>query len=213
MNLIISIGLLLIPLQFNLNFPFLLEDKWEPEYISEKIKVYSKKSEDSNLKDIKISGVILANLESVINALNDVETYPKWVNSCVNSYQFNKINDSEYYYYTRTKLPFHLSDRDLVVHTTQFESGNGVWHSISRARPSMIKENYNVVRIKYFASEWKIKKETQNSVKFEYRISMDPGGYLPVWIVNIAKTQAAQTTIRQLEKRSIELMNKKNKSY
>ncbi len=163
----------------------------------------------SGIKEIYISGVMHADLHSVITALNDVANYPKWVNNCVKSYKFKVLNDSDFHYYTRTDLPFPLSDRDLVVHTRQAQTPDGVWHSISTAQPDAVEENSGVVRIKTYRSEWKMKALTAHTIHYDYKIILDPGGYIPDWIVNIAQNDAIHDALKELEKRSIVLMHMK----
>lgn len=171
--------------------------------------IYTRKPISSNIKEVLVKGVIEADLESIIQSLNHVQDYPEWIYNCSKSFQFKIKNANDYHYYIKTELPVMFSDRDVVVHTKQWVGKDGFWYSNSVARPYLLPEKKDIVRIKRHESLWKIKAINSSSVKYEYFLSTDPGGALPAWLINLGITQAPLNTITALEKRSIKMMNQK----
>ena len=184
------------------------DNGWKVVQSTDKYKIYTRKTDKSKIKEVRAEGILSCSLESIIEALNDVEHYPDWIYKCTKSYQFAIINKDEYHYYVYTDIPFPFTDRDLVVNTNQWVDENNYWHSESKAKPKMIKKNKGVIRIKKHRTKWKIRNNSPNSVHFEYNLCTDPSGLLPAWILNLAVTKGPINTIRSLEERSIYLMNK-----
>lgn len=205
-NLFLYISLV-IQIFISTDSPFQNDDGWKIIQSTDKYKIYTRKTDKSKIKEVRAEGILSCNIESIIEALNDVEKYTEWIYKCIKSYQFAIINKDEYHYYVYTDVPFPFADRDLVVHTNQWIDQNEYWHSESIAKPKMIQKTQGVVRIKTHRTKWKIKENSSNSIKFEYNISTDPSGLLPAWIINLAVTKGPIKTIQSLEKRSIYLMN------
>ncbi len=180
------------------------DNKWKLVRSTGKMDIYTRKT-DTALKEVKAVGTMDADLTSIITALNDVEAYTDWVYNCVESEQFEVVSEDEFHYYVKTHLPFPFFDRDLVVNTRQWIDNEGYWYSNSIAKPKMKPEKSRVVRIQHFYSLWKIKSISVTSVKFEYILSVNSGGILPAWIINIGIKKAPLSTIEALEKRAKEL--------
>ena len=181
-------------------------NEWKLLTQNERLKVYTRITTKSPIKEVKIVGTIAANRESLIKALNEVEKYKIWIYKCLESERLYEVNPDEYFYYTLTDLPFPLDDRDLVVHSRQWFDQEGNWISRSSALPTYIPECDHAVRVKMFESRWKIKSLGKKECHIDYFIGMDPGINLPPWIINLGITIGPIRTFEDLEKRSIELM-------
>lgn len=181
------------------------ENEWKLVTSSDKMDIYTRKT-TTVLKEVKAVGTMDADLTSVITALNNVEEYTEWIYNCTESERFDVVDKTEFHYYVRTHIPFPLYDRDLVVNTKQWIDEEGYWYSYSTCKPQLKPEKSRIVRIKNFYSIWKIKSTGVHAVKFEYVLSIDPGGILPAWLINIGIKKAPVTTIEALEKRAIKLM-------
>ncbi len=160
------------------------------ELIKEKgpLKVYTRKSTDSDIKEIRMTTNIKAPIEDFVRALSDADSYKEWVYKCESSRLVKKISDFELYYQVETDFPFPFSDRDLVVHTTQKFDGPDSFYSHSIARPNFQPEENGVVRIDLFESHWKVTSRDDGSIDIDYHSKVDPAGYIPQWIVNMGLT-------------------------
>lgn len=180
--------------------------EWKLVSKNDSLNIYTRKSSESDIKEVKITGTLSCSQESIIEALNDIKEYKNWVYKCSDSYQIDTVEANQYHYYSRTNLPSPFKDRELVAYSIEWMDKDMVWHSNSIACPYKIPENRNVVRIKKYHSNWKVKAISPSIVEFEYFISLDTGGVLPAWIINIGITIGPKNTIRDLEKRSKEIM-------
>lgn len=196
----------LIFLSFINSFLFAQSAEWKLVSKNDSINIYTRESNDSDIKEVKITGVLACSQESIIEALEDIEKYSNWVYHCSESYQIDTIETTEYHYYSRTDMPFPFYDRDLVAYSLEWMGKDSIWYSVSIACPFKIPKVKNVIRIKKYHSKWKVKAISPSEVEFEYFISLDIGGKLPAWIINLGITLGPKKTISDLEKRSKELM-------
>ncbi len=169
------------------------------------IQVFTRKSDKSDFKEVRILAKLEVEMGAFIEVLNDVPSYDDWVYKCQNSRKVKTLGANESYYYVQSNLPFPLSDRDLVVHSKQWYGEDGIsYHTHSVAAPEMIEEKKGLVRMHYYESFWDIYENKDGSLSIEYKVFADPGGYLPVWMVNMVVTQGPLETIKNLEKFVIE---------
>jgi len=164
------------------------------------IRVFTRKSIQSDFKEVRILATMDVEFGAFIDALNDVAAYEQWVYKCKNPKKINLVNSSELYYYVQTDLPFPLSDRDLVVHSRQWVSEDGMsYHTHSIAVPNVLEERKGIVRIQSYESFWDVTQDEYGTLSIDYRVIADPGGYLPAWMVNMAVTQGPLETMKNLE--------------
>lgn len=152
------------------------------------LKVYTRKSADSDIKELRITTNMKASMDDFVNALNDADSYKEWVYKCPNSQLVKKVSDHELYYRVETDFPFPLSDRDLVVYTKQRFDASGVFYSDSVARPDYQPKEDGMVRIQLFESHWKVTSLKDGSIFIDYNSKVDPAGNIPQWVVNLGLT-------------------------
>ncbi len=191
---------LIILLFFTSVYTFSQERPWKFVKETNGVKVYFRTIENSHLHEVKIQTTFTGNLSTIVEALKDVQAYTQWVYKAVNSYTVKEFNAYEMEYYNRIDFPFPLDDRDIVIHSIiQQNRQNKIVTSTSYAKPSVLPENKNMVRIKEFHSKWTFVPKN-NLVYGEYVFSSDPGGNIPVWLVNLSLDEGPVRTIRNFKK-------------
>ena len=152
------------------------------------LKIYTRKSVHSDIKELRIITTMKASIEDFVDALNDADSYKVWVYKCESSKLVEKVSDSELYYQVETDFPFPMSDRDLVAYTKQEFDEHGVFYSNTIATPNKQPKEKGVVRINLFESHWKVIPQNDGSVYIDYNSKVDPAGNIPQWIVNLGLT-------------------------
>ncbi len=189
--LILLVPFLLIVMVFSSTTVF-AQDSYEPpwELVKEEgnLKVYTRKSFDSEIKELRITTSMKVPLKDFIDALNDADSYKDWVYKCESSSLVQKVSETELYYQIETDFPFPLSDRDLVVHTKQRIDDSGTFYSNSVASPDKRPEEEGVVRINLYESQWKVTPQNDGSVYIDYNSKVDPAGNIPLWVINLGIT-------------------------
>ena len=165
-----------------------IAEDWQLVKEKGNLKIYTRKSIDSDIKELRIITTMKASIKDFVDALNDADSYKIWVYKCESSKLVEKVSDSELYYQVETDFPFPMSDRDLVAYTKQEFDDQGVFYSNTYATPDKTPKEKGVVRINLFESHWKVIPQNDGSVYIDYNSKVDPAGNIPQWIVNLGIT-------------------------
>jgi hypothetical protein len=176
------------------------ETKWVFVKEKEGIKVFYRKSAFKELNEVMIQTTFNTKLSIIVAAFNDFDAYPNWVYKSVKSYLIKTINQNEIEYYNKFDFPFPLDDREIVIHNKiEQNPQNKVVTSISYASTTNVPLENNTVRIKEFNSKWTF--IPQNGVIYgEYIFKSNPGGNIPIWLVNLTLDEAPIQTIKNFKK-------------
>lgn len=159
---------------------------WKLEKNKNGIKVFTHIPEGAELKEIKMSSTANATLSQAAAVLLDVDEYPRWIYNCNQAKIIKRISKHEILYYSNVKAPWPVSDRDVVANNKIFQNPKTkVVFSESTANIDVLPSIDDKVRIKKFYGLWKITPIEKNKIKIEYYLKINPGGKLPVWVVNL----------------------------
>lgn len=174
---------------------------WKLVATKDNIQVFTRTPKHSDFKEIRITAIFDATLEKIMNALDDAESYKAWVYKCIVSKKVEILNELEFYYYIESDLPFPLTNRDLVVHSTKWkEKDKNIVHYFSSAKNKVVPVKEGIVRMTEYDSSWTITEIEKNKLNIEYQCSANPSGSLPAWLVNMAVTTGPLKTMQSLEK-------------
>lgn len=163
------------------------------------IKVYTRTSEKSDVKEIRIESFFNTDISTFVNLLKNPYRYTEWVYKCTESRRLETVSEDEFYYYIVTDLPFPVNDRDMIVITKSWiDEADGSINSFSESKPEYLPEDDEYIRVPFYESSWKISATDQNSLFVEYQSITDPGGSLPIWMVNLAITSGPLKTMQAL---------------
>jgi hypothetical protein len=147
-------------------------------------------------------GFVGANLFDVLAVMSDVPRHTKWMDRCTDSRLLRKISETEYVTYSRTDLPWPVSDRDAVFRSkvvprpSKLEVVIKFW-AVGSRRMGEVK---GVVRMKRLRGHYKLWALAPNITRVEYQVDADPGGLLPRWLAKIGTRRLPLHTIRNLRK-------------
>lgn len=184
-------------------FAFLLptkktEDEKKWIFLKEKdgIKVFYHHSTKNTINEVKILTTFKTNLSTITEVFKDVESYPKWVYKAQNSNIVKKISPLEIEYYNHLDFPWPIDDREIVIHNTISQNQKTkILTSISRASNTAIPKNNKYVRITEFHSKWTFIPLNNGLINGEYIFKSDPGGNIPVWLINLSLDEGPIKTI------------------
>lgn len=160
------------------------------------ITVYSRSTEQSDIKEIRVSFTVESTMKRVISLLGDVPNYKNWVYKCSYAEKVKTINEDEFYYYTISDFPFPFEDRDLVIHTKHWlDAETGAYYSHANAVVDVIDKKEGLVRIPAFSSSWTVKPLENQLLQIDYLVSSSAGGLIPAWLVNLAVAKGPLETM------------------
>lgn len=174
---------------------------WDLVNSEDGIEVYTRTTESSSVKEIRILCLVKSSMETISNFLLDASLYSSWVYKCDSSRLIKKVNNNDFSYYITLDFPFPLDDRDLFVNSTNFiDPITGIYYARSIKDEPKSKQNDEYVHISEFESSWKINPLGNDNLQIEYKVLSNPGGDIPTWLVNLAITKGPTETMKQLIK-------------
>jgi hypothetical protein len=164
------------------------------------IKVYTCKSDTSRFRSLQAEFVIEnTSIEELKTFVFTVSRYIQWQYNTTEAVMLKKINNQEMIYRTIIDAPWPLDSRELIV---QFST---VVHDVDHASfyiktiPHELPVSDDLVRVPFSQARWDIVR-SNNSLYVTYSMNIDPGGYVPPFLVNIAMAEGPYQSFINLKK-------------
>jgi ribosome-associated toxin RatA of RatAB toxin-antitoxin module len=161
-------------------------NKWAIKKDESGIAIYTRKAANSCFKELKAVFYLKTSLSSIVALVDDWENYSNWVYKCGQSSILKKVSDRELIHYQTVLVPWPLDKRDFIVTTvlTQDEKTKVITIK-STANPKYIPDKPGFVRIPQLDACWILTPMKDGVVEINYQLLVNPGGSIPVWIVNM----------------------------
>lgn len=159
------------------------QGKWELKKDENGIQVYTRKAAKGSIRELRVLCELDATKEQLISTLQDIVNYNKWVYSNKRSVIIKTISPQNIIYYTESHLPWPLKDRDLVIELTIAPTPD-VLNVQAKSISDFLPKKDNFIRVPYSLALWKVTQAPDNKLKVDYTFSVDPGGSIPIWLVN-----------------------------
>jgi hypothetical protein len=165
---------------------FAQEEDWTLKKSKDSINVYTKQPLNSDFKSIKATTTFNSPIAAIIKVITDADNHYKWINNCTQSKLLNAIGDTGIIFYEYYHLPWPASDRDIIIQTKiEYNAERTIFTLTSKGTPAYTKELDGVVRIPEFTGSWKLALQATGKVNGEYIANINPGGFIPAWLVNM----------------------------
>ena len=159
------------------------QGKWELKKNENGIQVYTRRAAKGNIKELRVICELDATKAQLINTLEDISDYSGWVYSNKKSTVLKTITPQNIIYYTESHLPWPIKDRDLIVELFITPTPE-VLNIEAKGLPDYLPKYDSYIRVPYSLAQWKVTQAPDNKLKVDYTFSIDPGGNIPVWLVN-----------------------------
>lgn len=166
----------------------------------EGIKVYTCKSDTSKFRSLQAEFVIEnTSIEELKTFMFTVSKYIHWQYDAVEAGMLKGINSNEMIYRVVIDAPWPVDNRELIV---QFST---VIHDADHANfyINTVSSDYpvsdNLVRVPFSQARWDITR-INKSLHVTYHMNIDPGGYVPAFLINMAMAEGPYQSFRSLKK-------------
>lgn len=162
------------------------EEEWRFVYEADGITVHKRIKEDTIFLEFKSAGVLHGEISDYLSVILDTEIMPDWAPQCIEAQNVKCINDRETIIYVVCNGVWPVADRDYVAKRTIISDS---YKSIVRVNINLI-ENPDApdikrrVHIPYLQCCWTLKRISPLLTHVELRACVDPGGWIPAWLVN-----------------------------
>jgi len=180
--------------------PFgLWAQKNAPALEKDGIVIYTEPS-DFGLDLVRAEMEVNAPVERLLEVVTDHDRFKDWSYNCLESRRLEAVSANEFYLWTRTNVPWPVSDRDDVTRQKIARLPGGVIRVELEDFPEKIPPVKGVVRIPYLRGHWVFTPIDGHRTHVEYFIHADPGGNIPSWLANLSVTEAPFETLKAFRK-------------
>lgn len=185
----------------------LAQTDWELSKDKEGIQVFTRKSSQTGFNDIKIEMDIKGTLQQLKDIILDVPAYPEWVFATPISRVTNVLSPNELVYYSVIDVPWPATDRDLFASIViDLDPAAGHMYIVSNAVTDLSEKEKNKIRIPWSLANWTVTKIDDHTIHVQYTLSLDPGGSVPPWLLNLFSVQGPFNTFQSLKARMQKLV-------
>lgn len=165
------------------------EDDWQLRKNENGIKVYTRKKADAGIYMYKVVAQISVKPETVYRQVVDFNENLKHM-ELVDSLRFlDHQKDKRYTNYMHFNMPWPVKNREMVMQMLVTKDQDGIYLE-STDRPEYLSKNSDNVLIEDFQETWAIKRgENPDESKITVTGWVDPGGSIPMWVVNLFSAQ------------------------
>jgi hypothetical protein len=158
---------------------------WYLKKDSEGIKVFVGEAHGSKFKQFKVETYIDGDPQKISELIADVENNYKWLKDVKKAQIIKRKSNSEFTFQQVFKMPFPFSDRLMVLLCTINKLPNGGFRiDMVDNNEECKSDDQGLVVIPVSIGYWKL--EPKNGKTYlEYSFMVDPGGYIPAWLVNM----------------------------
>lgn len=104
------------------------------------------------------------------------------------------------YYYSEVDIPWPISNRDFIAHLTVSQDPQTKVVTISGpTEANYLPVKPNIVRVNHSNGKWILTPAKNNIVHIDYTLEVDPGGTIPVWLVNLFATSGPVETFKKMK--------------
>ena len=182
-----------------LSIPVFGQYNWKLTRSSDGISVYQSPASNSEYKSIKVECTLDGNYDKLVSVITNVGHYRDWVYNNKTSELLKTTSPSDFYYYSETSLPWPMSNRDAVMHTTiTRDSHDGFLKINSITNAGLVSEKSGKVRVPRSNINWYVTAPTPGTIHIVYTFEADPGGSIPAWLVNNFADKGPLESFRKL---------------
>jgi hypothetical protein len=163
------------------------------------IKLYTRKADDTPIKEVKATMVIDATIGDVTELIMDVKAIPQWMYGIEESYVIKSEGKHSVWVRNVVSLPWPIQDRDNINQmrvTTNSATSLVTIEMINH--PDEIPPVEGIVRMPVAQGSWELRPLEDGRVEVSQQYKADPGGTLPEWVINMFVLEGPISTFKSM---------------
>jgi len=186
--------------------PLFAQNEWTTQKEKDGIKISSRHSPTSPFNDIRVELDLTGNIDQLEAILVDVSRYKEWSYATKVSRLVKSMGPENFIYYTEIEVPWPATNRFFYAN---FELKKKLTERSMHVTAENIL-NYqpvpkDLVQVPLTRGTWNITTVTNKSIHVDYILEMNPGGSLPVWVLNLFSTKGPMESFENIKKKMNEL--------
>ena len=185
-------------LQFN--HAYAAADDWTLERDKNGVQVYSKPVAGSDLNAVRGVTTVQSSMERLVTILRDPQLRPRWDKLCGDSYLHESVSANEELVYVHTKMPWPVSDRDMLLRTVWEQDPNTLVVTMTGSgTQGVMPEKSGRVRVVQANQDFTLTPVGNGVVEISSYIHLDPAGPLPSWLINSLSVESPYDALSRLK--------------
>ncbi len=182
------------------------EEEWCFVYEADGITVHKRINEDTIFIEFKSTGVLRGEISDYLAVILDTEIMPDWAPQCIEAQNIESSNDRETIVYVACNGVWPVADRDYVAKRTVSADSeiSTVRININLIESPDTPDIKGRVHIPYLHCCWILKRINPSHTHVELRACVDPGGWLPAWLLNWGYRRIPYRYLKELESKIVE---------
>lgn len=173
---------------------------WKLEKNKDGIQVYTSASPTSSYKSVRVECTFKGTYAKLISILTNVRKFEDWIYHTKMTKLIRKNNHYDFVYYSETSMPWPLSNRDVVLQLTIRTDSLPKFLLIEgRDVEDILPEMPFRVRVPHYLAKWKVTMPSAGQLRISYIVDVNPGGSIPVAVVNMFVDKGPFETFKNLE--------------
>jgi hypothetical protein len=166
----------------------------------EGIQVYTAAVGTTGRKYIKVTAALTGTLEQVKTVFRNIAQQKAWVYGTKQSYLLERTTENNLLYYNETALPWPVSNRDVAIHMQLIEDSlRQVLVITQQGMANAAPVHKGIVRVPHLVGHWEFRNEGNSKLQAVYLLDIDPGGSVPLWLVNLFVAKGPYETFVKLQ--------------
>ena len=177
---------------------FSMPDEWELSRDQDGIQVYKREKYGSSFNEVRSITVIRSSLNRLVYLIKDPTLRPVWDQYCGQVYVYEKISDEEELVYLNSKMPWPVTDRDMLSRLTLTQDPNSLIVTVrSVATRGILPLHNDRIRVTEATSQWTLIPLGRGLVKISISTHLEPAGPIPSWLINILSVNSPFEALRR----------------
>ena len=178
------------------------EPEWKKITDKNDIRVYRAHSDETKMKTFKgVTRFPIHDLKTIIAIIMDDEELSDWMHM-ISKVRFLKSDSPDHVqYYVETRLPWPVKDRDAYIDVyIRQKDDYSLYFDVLQAEdaPEPKKGYVRIPEVKGYLSADTV--PNTEEIDFTYEMVLDPGGYVPAWMVNLITADVPYFTLKRLRR-------------
>ena len=177
------------------------QDGWKFKTEDDGIRVYTRVVPNSNFKAVKVNCELNATLSQLVAVIMDIKNSTNWAYHTKSAVILKQYSPADLYYHCIVAVPWPVQNRDFICHLIVKQNAQTKVVTIDAPCPAdYIPEKPGFVRVKQSVGKWILTPINGGSkVKVDYTLSLDPGGNIPAWVINLFAAEGPMHTFKGLK--------------
>ncbi len=178
------------------------EGEWHLAYEADGINIYKRVTEGSKFLEFKAEGDLHGAISEYVSVILNTDGHPIWAPRCLEAREVDKINDGELIMHAVYAGVWPTADRDYTARMFITSKPNLpiVRVDIERVEPPDLPPvATDRVHIPHLKSYWIFEQISPGFTHVELRAHVDPGGWIPAWLVNWGYRKIPYQFLKNLE--------------